>query len=188
MATTPTPSHGFRLSWYWKPVPGGWIAALFTHGLITRLAFGLDSRPGPIPWVTDAVEFAPWPDAVDRIHSQLSGYFAGADVDPASWDSPMDVSACTPFQKRVYAALRRVGRGEVISYAVLARLAGSEKGARAVGTAMARNPIPLLIPCHRVVAASDWGGFSAPGGLDSKKYLLKLEGRTDFVGSDSIQR
>jgi methylated-DNA-[protein]-cysteine S-methyltransferase len=76
----------------------------------------------------------------------------------------------------VYQALRAVGAGRTVTYAELAALAGSPGAVRAVGQALARNPCPLVVPCHRVVAAGGAGGFTAPGGLETKRWLLGLEG------------
>lgn len=82
-----------------------------------------------------------------------------------------------PFFKRVYRELCKVPAGQTISYAELARRAGSPGAARAVGQAMARNPHPITIPCHRVVASSGkLGGYSGPGGVAAKRRLLKREG------------
>ena len=81
----------------------------------------------------------------------------------------------SPFQKKVLKALRQVPFGEVISYGDLAKRIGQPGAARAVGTALAHNPIPLVLPCHRVVRRDgSLGGFS--GGLDIKERLLTLEG------------
>jgi methylated-DNA-[protein]-cysteine S-methyltransferase len=89
----------------------------------------------------------------------------------------MDMSACSAFQRDVYMQTRRIPRGRVMSYGHLAEAIGILKGARAVGTALARNPFPLVIPCHRVVrTAGELGGFG--GGLKLKKTLLEMEGIT----------
>lgn len=88
---------------------------------------------------------------------------------------PLDWSGATGFQRRVWAALLKIPRGEVRSYAQIARQIGSPGAARAVGAACGANPIPLLVPCHRVVAArGGLGGFSA--GLAWKVRLLTREG------------
>ena len=84
----------------------------------------------------------------------------------------------------MYSALRRVPSGQTVSYGTLAAQAGSRSAARAVGQAMAKNPFPIVVPCHRVLAANGApGGFSAYGALVTKKKLLEIEGsralRTD---------
>ncbi len=81
----------------------------------------------------------------------------------------------TPFQKRVWAELRRVPRGATVTYAELARRAGHPGAARAAGSACGANPIAVVTPCHRAVAADGPGGFGA--GLAWKRRLLRLEGR-----------
>jgi O-6-methylguanine DNA methyltransferase len=90
-------------------------------------------------------------------------------------DLPIDLDGQTPFQKRVWEALQRIPYGRVRSYGWVARKIGKPRAARAVGAACGANPVPLVVPCHRVVAADgSLGGFS--GGLTNKKRLLKLEG------------
>ena len=87
-----------------------------------------------------------------------------------------DLSEVPPFHFKVYEEAVKISRGETVSYGELARRAGSPKAARAVGQAMARNPLPLLIPCHRVLAeGGKLGGFTAPGGTITKTRLLNLE-------------
>ncbi len=84
----------------------------------------------------------------------------------------------TPFAKRVLEACRRIPYGKTRSYAQLAAAAGAPGAARAVGRVMAGNRVPLVIPCHRVVGSGGkLGGFSAPGGLETKQRLLDLEAR-----------
>jgi O-6-methylguanine DNA methyltransferase len=88
---------------------------------------------------------------------------------------PLDWSGATAFQRAVWEALLTIPAGEVRTYADIARQVGRPRAARAVGTACGANPLPLMVPCHRVVAAGGWlGGFSA--GLSWKKKLLQLEG------------
>jgi len=85
-------------------------------------------------------------------------------------------STRTPFEQRVVRTLRRVRYGETVSYGELAMRAGAPGAARAVGSVMRRNTVPLIVPCHRVIAAGGkLGGFSAPQGLDLKRQLLALE-------------
>ena len=109
----------------------------------------------------------------------LERYLAGADAG-LPWDA-MDVSACTPFQQRVLRELAAVPFGKLVTYGELAQRLGLPRGARAVGGAVGANPLPIFIPCHRVVAAGGGlGGFS--GGLDWKARLLAHEGWTVSKG------
>jgi methylated-DNA-[protein]-cysteine S-methyltransferase len=90
---------------------------------------------------------------------------------------PLDYSGCSPFHRRVYEIARAIPAGETLTYGELAARAGSPGAARAVGQAMARNPFPLIVPCHRVTGAQGWaGGFSAHGGVSTKFRLLRIEG------------
>jgi methylated-DNA-[protein]-cysteine S-methyltransferase len=106
---------------------------------------------------------------VRRFTAFLAGVPDGFD------DVPLDLDWCTPFQRAVADALRAVHRGEVVSYAELAALAGYPGAQRAVGTFCARNRLALLIPCHRVVAADGIGGYGSAG-ASVKRRLLALEG------------
>ena len=91
----------------------------------------------------------------------------------------LDESGLPPFHRKVYAALRGVPSGQTVSYGQLAKLAGSPNAVRAVGQAMAKNPFPVIVACHRVLAAGKKpGGFSAFGGADTKTRLLAKEGFT----------
>lgn len=94
-------------------------------------------------------------------------------------DVPLAEGDPNSFRRRVLAACRRIPRGKTMSYGELAALVGSPGAARAVGSAMATNCVPLVVPCHRVVgSAGSLGGFSAHGGLNLKRRLLELEGAT----------
>src|SRR5204863_7486566 len=91
----------------------------------------------------------------------------------------LDLSSVEPFRRAIYDALREVAFGETVTYGELAKRVGANAptAAQDVGVAMARNPVPLIIPCPRVLAAGGkLGGFSAPGGSASKVRMLELEG------------
>jgi methylated-DNA-[protein]-cysteine S-methyltransferase len=91
-------------------------------------------------------------------------------------DVAVDLDGVPDFERRIYALLRAVPPGATITYGELAAQAGSPGAARAVGAAMGRNPIPVIIPCHRVLAGGGRaGGFSAPGGVSTKFRLLEIE-------------
>jgi len=118
------------------------------------------------------------PDSVSRwqanLIDRLWAYSAGQMVDFR--DVAVDPGPTTPFQARIYALCRQIPYGSTITYGQLAQLAGSPRAGRAVGQALARNPIPILIPCHRVVGiGGKLVGFTAPGGLAMKQRLLQLE-------------
>jgi methylated-DNA-[protein]-cysteine S-methyltransferase len=107
--------------------------------------------------------------------SLLHQYFDSAPIDFHSL--VLDMQNVTDFNGRIYAALRTVAYGKTTTYGALALSVGSPGAAQAVGTAMARNPWPVVVPCHRVLAAAKHiGGFSAFGGTATKLRLLKLEG------------
>ena len=96
-------------------------------------------------------------------------------------DVPIDERAIDDFRRAVYAATRDIPAGTTRSYGEVARAIGRPDAARDVGTALARNPFPIIVPCHRVVAANGaLTGFSAPGGLDTKRRMLELEGAPGY--------
>ncbi len=104
-----------------------------------------------------------------RCAQELREYFDGSRT---SFDVPIRAEG-TPFQQAVWKAMSAIKKGTTSSYAKVARQAGHPKAARAVGTACKKNPIAVVIPCHRVVASHGFGGYN--GGLDRKKWLLKHE-------------
>jgi methylated-DNA-[protein]-cysteine S-methyltransferase len=139
------------------PSPLGPLYSVVRDGLLCELAYDDDRRGGRAdPTVARALEayFAGELDALDRIP-----------VEPAG----------TPFQQTVWAALRRIPTGTTTSYGALARSIGAPAAMRAVGAANGRNPIAIVIPCHRVVA-SDGRLHGYGGGLDRKRWLLEHEG------------
>ena len=101
--------------------------------------------------------------------SQLNDYFDGL---RKNFDLPLEPPG-TKFQQRVWSMMEQVSYGKTITYGALAKAVGSS--ARAVGMACGANPIPIIIPCHRVVAANAMGGYSGEGGVETKRVLLHLE-------------
>jgi methylated-DNA-[protein]-cysteine S-methyltransferase len=110
------------------------------------------------------------PPVLKDTATQLDEYFAGERME---FDVPMELDG-TDFQKEVWRELTRIPYGETISYGELARRVGRPKGPRAVGQANGRNPIPIIVPCHRVLASNGIGGYG--GGLPMKRALLAVEG------------
>lgn len=110
-----------------------------------------------------------------KIQRQISAYFEGACVNFAP-DIPIVLEGLGLFARRVLTACRDIRFGETVSYGRLAEMAGKAGAARTVGNALAKNPLPLIIPCHRVTCANGKiGGFSATGGTKLKKRMLELE-------------
>jgi methylated-DNA-[protein]-cysteine S-methyltransferase len=117
------------------------------------------------------------PAWVTALIVDINRYLAGEPVDFGA--VAVDLSGLDSFRQRLYAAMRTLAWGRTTTYGELARQLGSTdwEGARDVGEAMGRNPVPVVIPCHRVLAAGGkLGGFSAHGGVSTKAKLLALEG------------
>ena len=110
--------------------------------------------------------------AIDHVASQLRDYFSGR---RQVFDMTVDLSGMTPFTQQVLKATASVPFGKLSTYRDIARTIGKPGATRAVGNALGRNPIPVVVPCHRIVR-SDWtiGGYT--GGLDIKQRLLSIEG------------
>ncbi|HYD53325.1 MAG TPA: methylated-DNA--[protein]-cysteine S-methyltransferase [Gemmatimonadaceae bacterium] len=109
--------------------------------------------------------------AIEAIRAILAGEERALD------DVALDLSGVPPFHARVYAVARAIPRGRTTTYGEIATRLGDPTLARAVGQALGRNPFAIVVPCHRVVGAAGWeGGFSAAGGLATKRRLLEIEG------------
>ena len=106
----------------------------------------------------------------------LRAYFAQGSGQPLPADLPLDLSRGTAFQQRVWRAAQRIPYGQTRTYGQLACGMGAPGAARAVGQALHRNPVPIFVPCHRIVASGGAGGFAL--GLDVKRALLAIEGVT----------
>jgi len=107
---------------------------------------------------------------------QLREYLAGRRT---RFTLPIDWKGMSPFQRQVLKATCRIPYGKTQTYGEIARRTGHKAAARAVGQALGSNPVPLVIPCHRVLAVDgSLGGYSAPGGVNLKRRLLRMEGAT----------
>ncbi|HEX3997082.1 MAG TPA: methylated-DNA--[protein]-cysteine S-methyltransferase [Pirellulales bacterium] len=169
------------------PTQLGWIAFAMRQQSLVRLVFGYSDAetasnglakssgfgPGYSSELCDA-KAANFISCVESVQKRLVRFADGEADDFA--DLQVWSSGWTSFQRQVLNRCRQISYGETRTYAELAAAAGRPGAARAVGRAMATNPIPLVIPCHRVVgSAGELRGFSAIGGLDAKRRLLALE-------------
>lgn len=126
---------------------------------------------------------APPPPAVSQAIARIQALFRGEPDDLS--DIPLDEAEVPPFNKRVYDIARRIPPGATRTYGEIARELGDPLLAREVGQALGRNPFPIIVPCHRVLAANGkTGGFSAPGGVTTKFRMLAIErAKTDNAPS-----
>lgn len=161
---------------------GAWTAAFTDAGLRELRLPGTVRKEGRHPGQgRGSFSTGSYPSLTDqegtagkRLTETLVARWAGQRID-LPWDA-FDLSGRPPFFVRAWRALHRIPFGEVRTYGQIARAAGSPDAVRAAGQACGANPILLFIPCHRVVASNGPGGFGA--GLDWKRRLLELEGRT----------
>lgn len=162
----------------------GWFGLLGRGRKITRLTIGHVSGDGvreamaaPFRFGKAAITLSTVEaDWFPELRRRLERYAQGQRVDFR--DCRIELPPRTPFQKRVLELTRRIGYGETVTYGRLAKMAGRPRAARAVGSVMATNTVPIVIPCHRVVAAGGKpGGFSAPQGIGLKEQMLATEAR-----------
>jgi methylated-DNA-[protein]-cysteine S-methyltransferase len=156
--------------------PLGWIGAIVNETGVERIHFGHQTKREVLDKLSiDQIEpLGSLPDWWNNAQKLLVSYANGESVDLST--IPIADLNRTPFQQRVVKNLMNVGYGQTITYGELARRAGSSGAARAVGNQMAKNCVPLLLPCHRVVGSGGkLGGFSAPQGLSMKLRLLEME-------------
>ncbi|MCC3651001.1 methylated-DNA--[protein]-cysteine S-methyltransferase [Streptomyces sp. S07_1.15] len=159
--------------------PVGPLTLVATDGVLSGLYMtGQRHRPADETFGSPAVPGAtPFGEAVRF----LDAYFAG---ERPHYGLPLHMAG-TPFQQRVWAALRDIPYGETLSYGELAGVLGRPTASRAVGMANGRNPIGIIVPCHRVIGAGgSLTGYG--GGLDRKRHLLALEGALPGPDSDPV--
>jgi methylated-DNA-[protein]-cysteine S-methyltransferase len=182
--SAPTPSH---ISYTLIETALGWIGIAWSEkGLIClclperdrdaterRLTRSVGLRSGfPSDGAAKAISLPPF---IEKLIGDLRRYAVGEPVDFS--DLPIDLAGVDDFRRAIYDAARRLSFGEVTTYGELAAAAGHPSLARETGAALGTNPVPIVIPCHRILAAGrKIGGFSAPGGSATKAQLLALEG------------
>lgn len=131
------------------------------------------NRGSAVPAIKPAIKWVRDPQRLESVCEQLREYFAGK---RRQFDVAIDLSRLTPFQRRVLTAACDIPYGSVATYKGLATRIDKPGAARAVGTALGQNPIALIVPCHRIIASDgSLGGYSAPGGIQTKRLLLDLE-------------
>jgi methylated-DNA-[protein]-cysteine S-methyltransferase len=163
------PSHQKEWLVHLAKTPVGPLRLYFTDRGLSALEFAGETS-SPVPESDPAPPYLK--PLIEAVKQQLKAYFAGVPTDFSTL--ALDPQG-TPFQLRVWRELRRIPRGQAISYRELAERLGNAKASRAVGQANGANPIPLIIPCHRVINANgSLGGYSS--GLERKRWLLKHEG------------
>jgi methylated-DNA-[protein]-cysteine S-methyltransferase len=149
----------------------GWIGVVLSPAGLRATTLPHASRDGALGEVLalEATEEAP-EEELNGLAERLRRYARG---EPVSFADVLDFQRASPFLRAVWEATREIPFGQTCSYGELAARAGRPGAARAVGQAMARNPWPIIVPCHRVVASNGLGGYG--GRLDLKERLLRLE-------------
>ena len=152
----------------------GRCALAWRSGRVVRTALPDPDEARTLARFRDFEPSEPPPPAAAAIEAVIA-LLAGENPDLGRIE--LDLDEAPEFDRRVYEAARRIPRGEVRTYGELAVQIGSPGAAQAVGLALGRNPVPILVPCHRILAGGGRsGGFSAPGGVATKFALLAIEG------------
>ena len=165
----------------------GWMGIVGTGSKLAWLSLGHVSANGVREEISAKLRTALGADADEPpfvehdwnpdLRRRLERFAQGERVDFSECE--IDAPPQTAFQRRIVEQTRRIGHGQTRTYAEVAALAGSPRAARAVGNVMRSNRVPLIIPCHRVVASCGLGGYSAPQGLTLKRRLLDMEASAD---------
>jgi O-6-methylguanine DNA methyltransferase len=153
----------------------GKIYVAVRDGKLLAVAFG-EAETDFISAIEKKFSSPLYPSAEETatVRDQVRQYLQGKRT---AFSLEVDLSPLTDFQRQVLIATQGIPRGEIATYAEIARKIGKPKAVRAVGQALGRNPVPIVIPCHRVIAADgSLGGYSGGGGVETKARLLQLEG------------
>ncbi|MBM4335150.1 MAG: methylated-DNA--[protein]-cysteine S-methyltransferase [Deltaproteobacteria bacterium] len=164
---------GVKLATAVVETPIGALRLAVSEAGVARIGLPRSSGPGFAGWLRSSfadAERVPWLPLLDKLSQELIEYFGGR---RREFEVPLDLHG-TEFQLSVWREIAAIPYGEMRTYGGIADAAGRPRAVRAVGTATGNNPVPILVPCHRVIAAQGrLGGFS--GGLDVKRRLLALE-------------
>jgi methylated-DNA-[protein]-cysteine S-methyltransferase len=153
----------------------GTFGIAWTEAGVARVALPGRDRARTEIWISRDPAEPGFPDGVlAGLPERIRRYAEGERIDFT--DVPLDLDGIADFNRQAYAELLKVGYGVTTTYGAIARTLGDVTLSRAVGQAMGANPIPLIIPCHRVLGADGkTGGFSSPGGVTAKMRMLALE-------------
>lgn len=168
-----------ELSWACLHTPVGQMSVGCSQAGVARVRYGSPTVPtrGERGATTRSTQSSAAAGFAEATRAELIEYFSG---ERRVFDVPVDYSPTAGPQRKVLTVLAEtVGYGETISYGALARRAGlpaDSASARIVGTIMAANPVPVIVPCHRVLASDGLGGYSGGAGVEVKRWLLILEG------------
>jgi methylated-DNA-[protein]-cysteine S-methyltransferase len=152
--------------------PNGWMGLLGSENGLRRVILPQPTDVKAVSQLLEKVtEATPSTSYFEKLLKRLEAYFAGKRIE---FREKLDYGESTPFQQSVWEATRKIPYGKTHTYTWVAQQAGKPKAVRAVGQALGQNPLPIIVPCHRVTSTGGGiGGFT--GGLDTKRYLLKLE-------------
>jgi methylated-DNA-[protein]-cysteine S-methyltransferase len=160
------------VAWAVEGTPIGPLTLAATPAGVVRIGFGHEDAVLEELAAAVSPRVVHLPARLDDVRRQLDQYFAGQ---RRAFEVPIDRRLSHGYRRTVLEALTQVPYGETVSYKELAERTGNPKASRAVGSAMATNPIPIVVPCHRVLRSGGaLGGYG--GGLDTKVWLLQLEG------------
>ncbi len=171
-----TPIGSCGIAWNARGIAGFQLPSATTD--VTRARLGKR-------W-TDAIESTP-PAGVQRVIDRVLALLAGEAIDLS--DIPVDLADAPEFHRKVYEVARTIPPGRTMTYGEIARRLGVPHEAREVGQALGRNPIAIIVPCHRVLGADGkMGGFSASGGVATKRRILEIEGAAALSAGPLFER
>lgn len=165
------------MSWYVFYTPWGWAAVLGENRTVQRSVLPTLSPPHLLHEYIEQTgldaRFVVLPDYSLTVVNKFCAYFEGSVIN--DWDIELSLDVLPPFSRKVLEFVYTIPYGENLTYGEVARAVDKPGAAQAVGQALKRNPLPLIIPCHRVVASNGPGGFTSPGGVATKLEMLQWE-------------
>lgn len=171
------------MCWYIFYTPRGWAAICTNNSNLSINIVKASVLPTPSPLTTlfyinrkqtgSDIRFVSFTDNSFPLINKIRDYYRGLIIE--DWEVGLDLVGFPEFSKSVLNYVYTIPYGKVCTYGQVATAVGNKHAARAVGQVMRNNPIPLIIPCHRVLSKTGWGGFTAPGGVDVKKEMLLRE-------------
>ena len=164
------------MSWYVFCTPWGWAAVLGENKTVRRSVLPTLSLVNIRQYIEQTglnARFVVLPDFSLPVVNKFYAYYEGAITN--DWDIELNLDNLPPFSRKVLEFVHTIPYGETLTYAEVARAIGKPGATRAVGQALKRNPLPLIIPCPRVVSNNGPGGFTSPGGITTKLEMLQWE-------------